>query len=408
MDILIKRFLDYLRYERNYSSYTVEAYGEDLHQFEDYIKRNVEGASEDSGGHPIDIHRIDADIVRNWIVYLLEQKILPVSVNRKLSSLKSFFKFLMKQELLTINPMRLVTGPKTGKPLPSFVKEKEMDFVLDEEDYNTDFIGMRDRLILEVFYETGIRRSELVGIKDADIDWDAWLLKVTGKRNKQRLIPFGERLDRLMKSYIEIRNKEAGSADGWFFVRKNGEQLSTGIVYNIVKDRLSAIPTLAKRSPHILRHSFATSMLNNGAELAAVKELLGHSSLSSTSIYTHTTFEELKKVYHAHPRALKKEVFMDIRIQAIHFVASANLEAFIQKKVSKLEQYYDGILLAEVTLKVIKPETAQNKQVGIRLKIKNGDCFAEKVSDSFESAIDDAVEALEKQLIKFKEKIRAK
>lgn len=403
----IKRFLDYLHYERNYSAYTLEAYAEDLNQFNLYLSKSVEGLSTDASPM-VDVHAIDTDIIRNWIIWLLDMKISPVSVNRKLSSLKSFFRFLLKQGILTVNPAKLITGPKTKKPLPYFVKEKDMEFVLDQEDYADDFTGIRDRLMLELLYETGIRRSELVGIQNVDVDWDAQLLKVTGKRNKQRLIPFAERLGLLMASYVEIRNRSVNFASQWFFVRKNGEQLSTGIVYNIVKKRLSALPTLSKKSPHVLRHTFATSMLNNGAELTAVKELLGHSSLASTSIYTHTTFEELKKVYHAHPRALKKEVFMDIRVQAIHFDASEKLEAFINKKVSKLDQYFDGILLAEVTMKVVKPETALNKQVGIRLKVKSGDCFAEKTSDSFESAIDEAVEALEKQLIKFKEKIRAK
>lgn len=397
---MIESFLHYLRYERNYSAYTIEAYSKDLDQFEAYVKGEV-GA--------FDPAQIDADIVRNWIIYLLEEKIAPVSVNRKLSSLKSFFKFLLKQGLLAVNPMRLVNGPKTRKPLPFFIKESEMDFLLDGDEFDEEFEGVRDRLILELLYDTGIRRSELVGIKDSDIDYGASLLKVTGKRNKQRLIPFADGLKNLMLAYTEARNKEVGSPEGWFFVRKkDGSQLSPGILYNIVHKRLSAVTTLAKRSPHVLRHSFATSMLNNGAELNAVKELLGHSSLASTSVYTHTTFEELKKVYHAHPRAKKEEVIMEIRIHAIHFDATERLQAFIQKKVSKLEQFFDGILAADVTLKVVKPETAQNKEVSIKLMIKNNDCFAEKISDTFEGAVDEAVEALEKQLIKIKEKIRAK
>ena len=175
--------------------------------------------------------------------------------------------------------------------------------------FDDDFEGVRNRLILELLYDTGIRRSELIGIKNVDIDYDASLLKVTGKRNKQRLIPFAEGLKYLMLDYACIRDKEVGAGCEWFFVRKNGEQLSAGIVYNIVKKSLLEISTLSKRSPHVLRHSFATSMLNNGAELNAVKELLGHSSLASTSVYTHTTFEELKKVYHAHPRAKKEGGF---------------------------------------------------------------------------------------------------
>ena len=296
--MLIDSFLDYLRYERNYSNYTIEAYSKDLRQFEEYVKLNKESIFV-----PGDV---DADLVRSWIVSLMDEKISPVSVNRKLSSLKSFFKFLMKQGSISVNPLRLITGPKTKKPLPYFVRDKEMELLLDGDGFDEDFEGVRDRLILEMLYDTGIRRSELIGIQDSDVDFGAMQIRVTGKRNKQRLIPFAEGLKNLIQAYTEVRNREVGSESGWFFVRKNGEQLSVGIVYTIVKDKLSEIPTLAKRSPHVLRHSFATSMLNNGAELNAVKEILGHSSLASTSVYTHTTFEELKKVYHAHPRAKKE------------------------------------------------------------------------------------------------------
>ena len=296
--MLIDSFLDYLRYERNYSNYTIEAYSKDLRQFEEYVKVN-----KDNRFAP---DEVDADLVRCWIVSLMDEKISPVSVNRKLSSLKSFFKFLMKQGSISVNPLRLITGPKTKKPLPYFVRDKEMELLLDGDGFDEDFEGVRNRLILEMLYDTGIRRSELIGIHDSDVDCETMQIRVTGKRNKQRLIPFAEGLKNLIQAYTEVRNREVGSESGWFFVRKNGEQLSAGIVYTIVKKKLSEIPTLAKRSPHVLRHSFATSMLNNGAELNAVKELLGHSSLASTSVYTHTTFEELKKVYHAHPRAQKE------------------------------------------------------------------------------------------------------
>lgn len=296
--MLIDSFLDYLRYERNYSNYTIGAYSKDLRQFEDYVKKYKEGIFD-----PVDV---DTDLVRNWVVVLMDEKLSPVSVNRKLSSLKSFFKFLMKQGSISVNPLRLITGPKTKKPLPYFVKDKEMEFLLDGDGFGEDFEGVRNRLMLEMLYDTGIRRSELIGMQDSDVDCESMQIRVTGKRNKQRLIPFAEGLKNLIQAYTEVRNREVGSESGWFFVRKNGEQLSVGIVYTIVKDKLSEIPTLAKRSPHVLRHSFATSMLNNGAELNAVKEILGHSSLASTSVYTHTTFEELKKVYHAHPRAKKE------------------------------------------------------------------------------------------------------
>ena len=298
MNTLFESFLDYLRYERNYSEYTIGAYSKDLQQFEDFVKEKKEGVFLPE--------EIDVDIVRNWIVYLMDGGISPASVNRKLSSLKSFFKFLIKQEVIATNPLRFVTGPKAKKPLPAFVKEADREELLDGGVFGDDFEGVRDRLILEMLYDTGVRRSELIYLKDVDVDYNAMRIKVTGKRNKQRLIPFAERLKDLMLAYMEVRNREVGCGVGYLFVRKSGEALTVNNLYNIVKKKLSNISTLSKCSPHVLRHSFATSMLNNGAELSAVKDLLGHSSLASTSVYTHTTFEELKKVYHAHPRAQKE------------------------------------------------------------------------------------------------------
>jgi integrase/recombinase XerC len=294
----IDEFLDYLRYERNYSGHTIAAYSKDLQQFEDYVK-----AHQPVFFDPADT---DAGLVRSWMVSMMNQGISPVSVNRKLSSLKSFFKYLMKAGKVSSNPLRLVNGPKTRKPLPSFIKENEMELLLERDDFGDDFEGVRERLILELLYDTGMRCSELTNLRNEDVDLAKMQLKVTGKRNKQRLIPFAENLRSIIVTYMEVRDYEVGSAGGYLLVQRNGEQISASAVYIIVKRLLADIPGLAKRSPHVLRHSFATSMLNNGAELSAVKELLGHSSLASTSIYTHTTFEELKKVYHAHPRAKKE------------------------------------------------------------------------------------------------------
>ncbi|MDR0845673.1 MAG: tyrosine-type recombinase/integrase [Tannerella sp.] len=297
--MIIDSFLNYLRYEKNYSAHTVLAYSQDLLQFETYIKENTENSS-------FEPCLIDSDQIRNWMIFLLDHRMSAASVNRKLSSLKSFFKYLAKQGKIHENPMRLVVGPKKGHPLPYFVKENEMAELLDGVDnFREDFEGVRDRLLLELLYETGIRRAELITIKSEAVDLDASLLKVTGKRNKQRLIPFANRLKEMMINYTEVRKIAVENDSEYFFVRKNGKPLSAAIVYQIVRKRLSDVPMLAKRSPHVLRHSFATSMLNNGAELNAVKELLGHSSLASTSVYTHITFEELKKMYHAHPRAKK-------------------------------------------------------------------------------------------------------
>lgn len=210
--MLIDSFLDYLRYERNYSNYTIGAYSKDLRQFEDYVKKYKEGIFD-----PVDV---DTDLVRNWVVVLMDEKLSPVSVNRKLSSLKSFFKFLMKQGSISVNPLRLITGPKTKKPLPYFIKDKEMEFLLDGDGFGEDFEGVRNRLMLEMLYDTGIRRSELIGMQDSDVDCESMQIRVTGKRNKQRLIPFAEGLKNLIQAYTEVRNREVGSESGWFFCKK--------------------------------------------------------------------------------------------------------------------------------------------------------------------------------------------
>ena len=299
--MLIEEFIHYLQYERGYSACTLEAYSKDLSQFVEYVKAYREGK--------FDPAEVDADLVRNWIVFLMDENHSPRTVSRKLSSLKSFFKFLRKVGRIQLDPTRLVRAPKCSKPLPCFVKDKDMESLLDSEDFGEDFDGVRDRLVMEMLYVTGMRRSELVGVREADIDYGAMVIKVTGKRNKQRLIPFAEGLKDLMLAYEKVRDQKGMERNEWFLVNRSGRPLSTASVYNIVRKYLSNIPLLAKRSPHVLRHSFATSMLNNGAELTAVKDLLGHSSLASTSVYTHTTFEELKKVYHAHPRAKKEGGF---------------------------------------------------------------------------------------------------
>ena len=294
--MLKESFLKYLSYERRYSEHTVCSYGLDLSKFEEYLK----GVDED-----LDLIHVDADLVRGWVVSLMEQGYTSTSVNRKLSSLRSFYRYLLRKNMIPVDPMLKVIGPKKKKPLPVFVKEAEMDRLLDDADFGDGFLGVRDRMILEVFYETGVRRSELIDLNDADVDFSSCVIKVTGKRNKQRLIPFGEELERDLRVYLSVRDENISERENdAFFVRKDGRRLSPGMVYLLVKRNLTKVVTLKKKSPHVLRHTFATSMLNHQAELEAVKELLGHESLSTTEVYTHTTFEELKKVYEqAHPRA---------------------------------------------------------------------------------------------------------
>ena len=288
-------FLKYLRLERNYSEKTVVSYGTDLEKFECYLKGLDLG---------LRLENADADIVRGWILEMMDAGMAETSVNRKLSTLRAFYKYLLKKGVITVDPMLVVKGPKRKKPLPAFVKESDMDRLLDGDSFDDSFSGVRDKLVLSVFYETGMRLSELISLNDSDVDLHKSVLKVTGKRNKQRYIPFGEQLKAEIESYLNIRNREVRSHCEAFFVRENGQMLYPMMVYRLVKQNLSKVVTLKKRSPHVLRHSFATAMLNNEAELEAVKEILGHESITTTEIYTHTTFEELKKVYkHAHPRA---------------------------------------------------------------------------------------------------------
>ena len=293
--MLKEAFLDYLRLERNYSERTIVSYGTDLREFEGYLEKTEA---------ELDFTKVHADVVRNWISELMDEGRTATSVNRKLSSLRSFYRFLLRRKEITVNPMLKIVGLKKKKPLPSFVREKDMNRLLDGLSFDEGFEGCRDRTILEMFYTTGMRLSELIGLDDVDVDLSARLIKVTGKRNKQRLIPFGDELAEDLLIYIKVRNDAFPDGVEAFFIRKNGKRMYPMQVYRIVKRNLSKVVTLKKKSPHVLRHTFATAMLNDNAELRAVQALLGHESLATTEVYTHTTFEELKKVYEqAPPRA---------------------------------------------------------------------------------------------------------
>lgn len=293
--LMTDSFLDYLLYERNYSEKTVTAYRSDILELQKF--------GEEQQGN-LTYKDVDATLVREWMVSLMDKGEAPSTVNRKLSSVRTYFKYLLSKGLVAADPLRKVTGPKQKKALPVFVREEEMNRLLDEVEFDEGFEGCRDHTIIETFYATGMRRAELIGLNDGDVDFSASQIKVTGKRNKQRLIPFDAELRRSLQDYVNMRNESVPVRSDAFFVRKTGERLYPGLVEQLVKRYLSKVVTVKKRSPHVLRHSFATAMLNNGADLGAIKELLGHESLATTELYTHTTFEELKKVYNqAHPRA---------------------------------------------------------------------------------------------------------
>jgi len=242
-------------------------------------------------------------MIRSWLVYLMENNISARSVNRKLTTLKSYYRFLIREGLLEVNPLLKISSPKTGKRLPVFVEREKMDILLDQNVWSNDYPGLRDKLIVELFYATGMRLSELVNLKVSDFDFHKSTIKVLGKRNKERLIPFSKKVEGLIGEYMTMKDREFGVQPDFFLTNK-GKRIYPKLVYLIVTSRLREVTTLAKKSPHVLRHTFATHLLNNGAELNAVKELLGHASLSATQVYTHNTIDKLKRIYkQAHPKA---------------------------------------------------------------------------------------------------------
>ena len=294
--MIVDQFLNYLRYERNRSPRTVQLYGENLRDFETYIQ-GVDDC--------LTLQTVDADVIRGWMEFLMDEGKKPTTVNLALSAVRTFYRYALSRNLVSKDPAHGVTGPKKSKPLPQFVREAEMNCLLDEKlSLDSSYNNVRARTIIILFYETGIRLAELVGLNDEDIDLDTMQLKVTGKRDKQRIVPFGEELAQMLREYVALRDDEVTRQSPALFLTDKGERVSRAQVQYLVKKHLSEVTTLKKRSPHVLRHSFATAMLNNGAGLESVKKLLGHVSLNTTEIYTHTTFEQLKRVYNeAHPRA---------------------------------------------------------------------------------------------------------
>lgn len=293
--MMVDEFLDYLRYEKNRSELTVDSYANDLKSFEAYFKGLDEQLTWQS---------VDADVIRDWMEDMMDKGNRATSINRRLSALRSFFRFALARRMVERDPSRLIKGPKKSKPLPQFVKEDEMNRLLDDVVWGDSFEEVRTRTILMVFYETGIRLSELVGLDDVSVDMEICQIRVLGKRRKVRLIPFGEELRHALYIYNKVKSQWVGQSSGALFVTTDGERMNGDQVRYEVRRQLAKVSTLHKRSPHVLRHSFATAMLNHDAGLESVKKLLGHASLATTEIYTHTTFEQLKRVYSkAHPRA---------------------------------------------------------------------------------------------------------
>lgn len=290
----VEDFLSYLLADRGYSQQTVSTYRESLTSFEIFFR---------SMDAQLTWENLDADVVKRWVVALMERGKEARTVNKGLSALRSFYKYLLRMERVDHDPTRLVKNPKQHVKLPVFLKQSEVDCLFDNVSFPSSYEGLRDRTVLLTFYHTGIRVSELVGLDRAAVHVGQGELKVTGKRNKQRIVPFGDELRKALESYLAVRNGCAGDDDALFLNRRK-QRMTAQQVRAVVRKYLSLVTTQQKKSPHVLRHTFATAMLNNGADLEAIREILGHESICTTEVYTHTTFADLKKEYeHAHPRA---------------------------------------------------------------------------------------------------------
>ena len=295
MDLNVENFLQYLSKERNYSLNTVQAYENDLREFSEFCEKRFAK----------DVLSVGVSDVREWIVEMSDGSgaVGVRTVKRRISALRSFYKYLRREGLVKNNPAAVLVLPKASKPLPKFFREEEMDKVFDDVLTGDEFLDRRDKLIIDLFYQTGVRVSELVEIRDADVDTGRGVLRVFGKRRKERLIPIGDKLIREIEAYKQQRNAEVGRT-AELFVSRGGEKMYRRGVYDVVHNYMSKVSTQGKRSPHVLRHTFASTMLNNGADIYVVKALLGHSSLAATEVYTHASFAKLMRTYRtAHPRA---------------------------------------------------------------------------------------------------------
>ena len=290
-----EEFLDYLRLERNYSALTVLKYETCLRQFEEFFTNMGTGLEWDT---------VDSDVIRDWMEQMMDKGEKATTVNGKLSAVRSFYRYALRRNLIERDPAHSVTGPKKEKQLPKFIREKDMDRLLSDDMWTDSYKDICARTLLITFYESGMRVAELVSLEDEMVDFVNRQLKVTGKRNKQRIIPFGEEMEQALRDYITIRDEQVARQERGFFLTDKGRRMSIPQVRRVVEMQLGRVTTQKNRSPHVLRHSFATAMLNHEAGLESVRKLLGHESLATTEIYTHTTFEQLKKVYNkAHPRS---------------------------------------------------------------------------------------------------------
>ena len=387
----LEAFMEYLRLERNASPLTLTTYRPAIVS---YMECALELASDE--WQPSDA---DRDLVRNWIMKQMDDELTSTTVNKNLSAVKSFYKYLQLRGLIDNNPTRYLRGPKREHTLPSFLTQAQVEEALETISPDPeDFLAVRNRLIIETIYQTGLRRAEVASLETQQVDLNSMSLRVVGKGRKERIIPFGETLKEQMRNYLTLKERKVGQSR-YFFVTLKCRPLSGADVYQVVHKALDVVPGLPRRGAHTLRHSFATEMLNAGAPITSIKELLGHSNLETTTRYTHTSFEQLKQLYHAHPRAQSQvSPMINVHIQSLQFDASEALQEFAKKKIDRLARFDDTISKAEVTLRLDKSNATQGKIAAIRLIVPGYDHYAEKGAASFEEAIDEAIDALKRQI----------
>ena len=387
-------FLQYISTVKRYSKHTLTAYKNDLQSFADFLVNEFEQDN---------LVFASPEMIRTWVVKMMDDGFSTRSVNRKISALNSYYRHLIIKGVILNNPAKNISTLKNAGQLPVFVGLEQINNYLNSEIDESDFPSVRNKLVIDLLYSTGIRRNELISLTAASIDFANKTLKVFGKRNKERLIPLSNQMMEQLQKYLELKEETFKGATHFLIVTNKGEKAYPKFIYRIVNNELKGI-TSTRKSPHVLRHTFATHLLNAGADLNSIKELLGHADLSATQVYTHTTIEQLKSIYNqAHPRAkLNKGGNMKVNINSVHFKTDTKLENFIERKIGKLSGMFEGVIGSEVTLKVEQSEKKDNKIAEIRLQIKGYDLYAKKQSKTFEEATDTAIDALKKQLEKYK------
>lgn len=412
---ILVEYRKYLTYERGLSRLTTDTYLTSIEQWLALEEQARGEALEDDEALIAFFQAFDIQLARKSLLRIMRSGVTSRTARKYMSAIRGLFTYLHKVELVQSNPFKSVRVPKTSDDLPTFlnahVLTQRIETLYEEAEAEEEPEAKAEKwihaFVIDLLFQTGMRSAEVRGLRLADVDLTQQQLKVLGKRSKERIIPIGPFLCEKIQVYLSYRKRMVATTP-LFLVDHRGKAASKAWLGRVVQEALAPLDQYSRKSPHMLRHSFATAMLNGGADLMSVKELLGHESISSTAIYTHTTFEELKRMYNAHPRAAcqtnKLSRAMKITMQSVNFDATEQLKAFVEKRVGKLERFYGDIIDAEVVLTVDKKEHNDNKRARITLSIKGPDLFSEKVADTFEEAVTNACEALEVQLEKHKAK----